>query len=92
MITSLLNPTEKEARIRELAAKLLEADAHSEAFTTETQEEYDLFGPAYSALHAHDDRGVHLTVAGMPPATRKRIRKLFSQTIQLRNDAAGSGA
>lgn len=56
------------------------------------QDEYDLFGPAYSALHAHDDRGVHLTVADMPPATRKRIRKLFSQTIQLRNDAAGSGA
>lgn len=55
MITSLLNPTEKEARIRELAAKLLEADAHSEAFTTETQEEYDLLFEAVQAGTLSED-------------------------------------
>ncbi|HWT72688.1 MAG TPA: PilW family protein [Oxalicibacterium sp.] len=54
-------------------------------------EEYDLFDPAYTAMHGEDDRGVHLAVASMPSLARKRIRKLFSQTIQLRNDAAGAG-
>lgn len=53
-------------------------------------DEYDLFDSTYSAMHA-EDRGVHLTVAQMPPSTRTRIRKLFAQTIQLRNDAAGDG-
>jgi type IV pilus assembly protein PilW len=54
--------------------------------------QYDLFGSAYSALHASDDKGVHLNLDDMPLSTRKRLRKLFLQTIQLRNDAAGSGA
>ena len=55
MITSLLNPTEKEERVREVAARLLEADAHSEAFTTETQEEYDLLFEAVQAGTLPDD-------------------------------------
>jgi type IV pilus assembly protein PilW len=54
-------------------------------------DQYDLFDATYSAMHGTDDKGVHLLVASMPPSARRRIRKLFSQTIQLRNDAAGSG-
>lgn len=51
---------------------------------------YHLFGEAYSASHAQQDRGVRIGDQEIPAATRNRIRKLFSQTIQLRNDAMGS--
>jgi type IV pilus assembly protein PilW len=55
-------------------------------------DQYDLFGASYSAIHASDDEGVHIEEKSLSAATRNRIRKIFTQTIQLRNDAAGSGA
>ena len=42
MIDSLLNADDKDIRVREIAERLLEADSYTEAFTTETQEDYDL--------------------------------------------------
>lgn len=54
--------------------------------------EYDLFGVAYSNAHADKDTGVRIVEKMLPSATRNRIRKIFTHTIQLRNDAAGSGA
>lgn len=55
-------------------------------------DQYDLFGASYSAIHANDDEGVHIEEKTLPATARSRIRKIFTQTIQLRNDAAGSGA
>lgn len=52
--------------------------------------EYNLFGAAYSDAHAAVDKGVRIKEDALPSATRDRIRKVFTQTIQLRNDAAGS--
>lgn len=53
-------------------------------------EEYRLFGGAYSS-HALHDNGTHIQETSIRPVERNRIRKIFRQTIQLRNDAAGSG-
>jgi type IV pilus assembly protein PilW len=53
---------------------------------------YHLFDAAYSRLHAGSDKGVHVTEQSLPAATRDTIRKIFTQTIQLRNDAAGNNA
>jgi type IV pilus assembly protein PilW len=55
-------------------------------------DEYHLFGPVYSRMHAGSDKGVHIVEQSLPSATRDFIRKVFTQTIQLRNDAAGSNA
>jgi type IV pilus assembly protein PilW len=44
--------------------------------------EFDLFGPAYSALYRETDPGVHFS--GVTDAVR-RIRKLYTGTFQLRN-------
>jgi type IV pilus assembly protein PilW len=54
-----------------------------------TKSEYHLFGSGYSAAHAEQDKGVRITDEQFAAATRGRIRKNFSQTIQLRNDAMG---
>jgi len=54
--------------------------------------EYHLFGEVYSDLHARDDKGVRIVEQDLPVASRNRIRKIFSQTIQLRNDPAGSAS
>lgn len=54
--------------------------------------EYRLFGAAYASGHAGHDDGTHLREQSIRQVERNRIRKVFSQTIQLRNDAAGSGA
>lgn len=53
--------------------------------------EYHLFGVDYSNLHALSDVGVRISESAFAPASRNRIRKVFAHTIQLRNDAAGSG-
>lgn len=53
---------------------------------------YDLFGALYANAHATNDKGVRIEEGDLSAATRNRIRKLFEQTIQLRNDAAGSQA
>jgi type IV pilus assembly protein PilW len=55
-------------------------------------DEYHLFGPVYSRMQADSDKGVFITEQSLPVATRDYIRKIFTQTIQLRNDAAGSDA
>jgi len=55
-----------------------------------TNHTYHLFGEAYSAAHATHDKGVRISEQEFPSMTRNRVRKLFSQTIQLRNDAMGS--
>jgi len=52
--------------------------------------EYDLFGSDYAEANAASDAGVRIEEAGMPPAERRRLRKMFAATIQLRNQAAGS--
>lgn len=62
--------------------------ARDDALTTE----HHLFGPDYSRLHAGDDKGVLIGEQTLPLATRDHIRKVFTQTIHLRNDAAGSSA
>jgi len=54
--------------------------------------EHDLFGVEYANMHAASDKGVRIKEDALPSAMRNRIRKVFTQTIQLRNDAAGSGA
>jgi len=51
--------------------------------------EYKLFGANYS--NATTDRGVHIREDTFPSASRTRIRKIFTHTVQLRNDAAGNG-
>lgn len=53
---------------------------------------YDLFGALYSDAHAANDKGVRIEEGALSAAARNRIRKVFEQTIQLRNDAAGSHA
>lgn len=52
--------------------------------------EYHLFGKTYSEARAVEDKGVQMHDDELSSSTRKRIRKIFSQTIQLRNDAMGS--
>jgi hypothetical protein len=42
MINLLMDADDKEVRVQQIAEKLLEADSHSDVFTMETQEEYDL--------------------------------------------------
>lgn len=51
----------------------------------------DLFGKDYSDAHANDDKGVHFTEENFPEAGRKRPRRIYTATIQLRNQSAGSG-
>lgn len=53
-------------------------------------DEYHLFGTSYSQSNANDDAGVHVVEQNLPAATRGNIRKVFTQTIQLRNDVAGN--
>ena len=53
--------------------------------------EYNLFGADYSNAHATTDKGVSIKEDTLPSASRNRIRKIFTHSIQLRNDAAGNG-
>ena len=52
--------------------------------------EYRLFGTAYASTHAAKDDGTHIREQSIRSAERNRLRKVFTQTIQLRNDPAGS--
>jgi type IV pilus assembly protein PilW len=52
---------------------------------------YDLFGADYASASAANDIGTSITEATLPAATRNRLRKVFSVTIQLRNQPRGSG-
>lgn len=53
---------------------------------------YDLFGRDYAATHAAIDVGTTIDEARLGKASKNRMRKVFSGTIQLRNPAAGSAA
>ncbi len=53
--------------------------------------EYNLFGVDYSNAHGSADKGVRIKEHMLSKESRNRIRKIFTHTIQLRNDAAGSG-
>lgn len=50
---------------------------------------YDLFGTDYSALFSSADKGVRIDQTKLPPNERGRIRKLFTTTVYLRNNAGG---
>lgn len=54
--------------------------------------EYDLFGREHADMNATVDIGTRVREAGMSASNRNRFRKIFVTTIQLRNQAAGSGA
>jgi type IV pilus assembly protein PilW len=60
--------------------------ARMDALTTQ----YDLFGKDYADAYATTDRGTRIREDELPPAVRNRLRKVFTQTIQLRNHPAGS--
>jgi type IV pilus assembly protein PilW len=49
----------------------------------------DLFGQAYSALHAADDPGVRLDTGRLNKTERNRARRLFRSTVMLRNRNGG---
>jgi type IV pilus assembly protein PilW len=53
---------------------------------------YDLFGEDYGDVHAASDRGIRIKEEDLPQAIRNRARRIFVQTIQLRNGSAGGGA
>lgn len=53
---------------------------------------YDLFGEDYAAEHAATDIGTTIEEMKLGKAAKNRIRKAFSETIQLRNPASGSAA
>jgi type IV pilus assembly protein PilW len=54
--------------------------------------QHDLFGKEYADTYAAVDIGTRINEENLPAATRNRLRKMFSTTIQLRNQATGSGA
>lgn len=51
---------------------------------------YDLFGKDYAAAHASTDIGTTIEEEKLSKSAKNRIRKAFSETIQLRNPASGS--
>jgi hypothetical protein len=57
-------------------------NAPSDASTVE----YDLFGKDYADVHASTDIGTRIKAAALP----KRVRRLFTAVIQLRNQSSGS--
>lgn len=54
--------------------------------------QYDLFGKDYGDAYGAEDKGTRIREQDLPRVIRNRLRKVFSLTIQLRNNAAGSGA
>lgn len=61
--------------------------ARSDALTNE----YDLFGKEYSTANGASDTGTVIKEVLLPVATRNRMRKVFSSTIQFRNASEGDG-
>ncbi len=51
---------------------------------------YDLFGEDYSDANASTDIGTQIKESELPVKIRNRLRKVFTLTIQLRNQTAGS--
>lgn len=53
--------------------------------------QYDLFGKDYSDANAAVDSGTRIREQDLPNGVRNRVRKIFSTTIQLRNQMVGDG-
>jgi type IV pilus assembly protein PilW len=54
-----------------------------------TPSEFDLFGKEYSDARATIDPGTRIQEASLPRSSRNRIRRIFTSTIQLRNQSSG---
>ena len=52
--------------------------------------QHDLFGKEYSDANAETDIGTQIKETNLPTGVRNRLRKVFTLTIQLRNQVAGS--
>lgn len=52
---------------------------------------FDLFGMEYSNVHGSNDVGTLIKEANLPIGARNRIRKIFQQTVMLRNSSSGNG-
>jgi hypothetical protein len=50
-----------------------------------------LFGSEYADAYAATDSGVRIDETQLASGVRKRTRRLFALTIQLRNQSSGSG-
>ncbi len=74
-------------RVRVIKVSILVRSAQA-ARDEEAQMTLNLFGDAYQNAH---DIGVRINEADIPVAERKRIRKIFTQTIQLRNGDLENG-
>jgi type IV pilus assembly protein PilW len=53
---------------------------------------YDLFGSDYANAEGGGDKGTTIMEKNLAPSVRNRLRKVFSSTIQLRNQPAESAA
>ncbi|MFT5532102.1 MAG: type IV pilus assembly protein PilW [Burkholderiaceae bacterium] len=53
--------------------------------TDALNQEFDLFGPAYTAQQAANDLGTRIVESELPSKERNRLRKLFTTTIRVRN-------
>lgn len=71
-------------------ALLLRATANTGANAAPLQ--YDLFGSDYSNAQGANDRGTRIREEDLPIASRHRLRKVFMQTIHIRNSSAGGAA
>ena len=63
-------------------------NARSDALTTQ----YDLFGKDYGDTNGATDSGTRIKESTLASVARNRLRKVFTLTIQLRNQTAGSQA
>ena len=50
--------------------------------------QYDLLGKAYGDVHADTDSGTRIDEAQLPASVRRRLRKVFTLTIPLRNPSS----
>ncbi|WP_227869706.1 PilW family protein [Undibacterium parvum] len=56
------------------------------ARTDATTSTYNLFGSAYATANSSNDKGTTISEVNLAADTRNRIRKVYSVTIQLRNN------
>jgi type IV pilus assembly protein PilW len=59
---------------------------------TAARAQYDLFGKDYADTYATADAGTRIKDADMPASARNRLRKMFTQTIQIHNRIAGGSS
>jgi type IV pilus assembly protein PilW len=63
---------------------------HHGSRTDRAVAEFDAFGKDYADAYAASDPGVRIRESELPAAARNRPRRLFTATIQLRNQSGGS--